>query len=665
MPEFKKFAKLINDQFVAMQTDELYVVDLGEIDIFATYLEAFPEGTNPIYRVRTEHDGSIDKHFIRRIGNVVAIQNGQIVTVWDSVFKAEHPYDVVSRRMSELIKSLPIKNVFRTRENSYGNEETIELLEGNQTKKWFHLHTGEIDRRYRTQDVEAELGKFTGVAQVFRRGLEELSLSAMNDVRDLIDQNALYRGEEHLTALKRFISLKTMFDQPELTAQERDLFVWSNIGDRNARFRNTVIGTLVQDLSEGVDLERAVKGFETKVAPTNYKRPTALITPRMVEDAMTTIRDLDLEPALERRFAQLSDVSVNNVLFVDNSVQNGMKGGVQDLLMSEAKRTPARDMKATEIGIDDFMSNILPGSSTIDVSLKNGHAGNFMSLTAPARDTVQPLFKWSNNFAWSYDGNITDSIREKVKRAGGNVDATLRVSLAWFNSDDLDIHVLEPSGNVINFSNKDGKLDVDMNAGGPSSREPVENVQWTGRVPDGRYTVNVHNYSKRESVDVGFVLEVEFDGNIQTFSYDKAVKNQESVKSLELTVKNGMLQTVTICTSGVINGSSSIEKWGVHTEQFVPVNTIMFSPNHWDDNATGNKHWFFILKDCVNPDRTRGIYNEFLKPELEQHRKVFEILGDKTKCETTDDQLSGVGFSSTKREKLTVLADGRPYEIQF
>ena len=52
-----------------------------------------------------------------------------------------------------------------------------------------------------------------------------------------------------------------------------------------ARFRNTVIGTLVQDLSAGVDLEVAVKSYETKVAPQNYKRPTALITKAMVESA--------------------------------------------------------------------------------------------------------------------------------------------------------------------------------------------------------------------------------------------------------------------------------------------------------------------------------------------------------------------------------------------
>ena len=40
--------------------------------------------------------------------------------------------------------------------------------------------------------------------------------------------------------------------------RERGVFAWANAGNPAARFRNTVIGTLVQDLSEGQDVERAV-----------------------------------------------------------------------------------------------------------------------------------------------------------------------------------------------------------------------------------------------------------------------------------------------------------------------------------------------------------------------------------------------------------------------
>jgi len=109
--------------------------------------------------------------------------------------------------------------------------------------------------------------------------------------------------------------------------------------------------------------------------------------------------------------------------------------------------------------------------------------------------------------------------------------------------------------------------------------------------------------------------------------------------------------------------------WGIHTEKPAKLSTVILSPNYWDNNAVGNKHWFFILEGCKNPDKTRGIYNEFLNGKLEEHRKVFEVLGDKTMCPVSEHQLSGLGFSSTLRSSLTVGVKAdmseQMYTIQF
>jgi len=261
------------------------------------------------------------------------------------------------------------------------------------------------------------------------------------------------------------------------------------------------------------------------------------------------------------------------------------------------------------------------------------------------------LFKWDNGFGWSYNGNIADSIKEKVKSAGGNVtNAKMRVSLEWYNFDDLDIHIYEPGGNHIYFSNKSGKLDVDMNAGGGTTRTPVENVSWTS-MADGAYRVAVNQYNQRETSDVGCTIEIENAGNLTHLSYSKAVKGM--VEFARITVAKGLITKITLA-DGIIASGIAQEKWGVTTETYVPVQTLMYSPNYWDSQQVGNKHWFFILEGCKNPDPTRGIYNEFLTQELEKHRKVFEVLGDKTKCPYTDNQLSGVGFSSTRGDSVVV-----------
>lgn len=646
MADFHPFADAIKTRFDEMSKGELFVVNIDKDVVWNAYLEAFPEGENPIYRERTEHDCSCCKNFVRNIGNVVAVVDGKLQSVW-SVPGLEYPYSVVAEKLAELIESATISDLFRTNESSFGAKQSKELLADGTIKKWNHFYAT-VAIRHQSKQVDKDLGNYRTTAQVFKRGLVELTPDAFQTVRDLIESKSLYRGEEFLASVVEFQKQQTKFNK--LNTQQKETFAWVNANSPASRFRNTAIGTLVQDLSVGEELETAVRSFEAKVAPTNYKRPTALITPRMIQDAMKTIKELDLENALQRRFARISDVSVNNVLWVDNSVRSKMRDGIEDVLMAAATSPKKTSVKATEIGIDDFMSKVVPTAISMEVLVKNSMQSNFVSLTAPVYEDSGNLFKWNNDFAWSYDGNITDSIKEKVKRAGGNTNAPFRVSLAWFNYDDLDIHVTEPNGNVINFHNKSGKLDVDMNAGGGRSREPVENVSFT-RPADGTYLVRVNQFSQRETTDVGFVIEIENNGTIHQYSHTKVARDMITVG--KITLVGGQITKIDF-SKEMVGGSIPQEKWGIETEKFVKVSTLMKSPNYWDDNAVGNKHWFFILEGCKNDMPARGIYNEFLNSKFETHRKVFEVLGDKTKCQPTDDQLSGVGFSSTKGESITV-----------
>lgn len=621
-------------------------------DLFEQYLAAFPAGTNPIFRERTEHDCNCCKQFIRNLGALVRVRDGAIETLWD-LKDLPAPYDVVAARLAEIIRGATQFAPYFTKEQRYGTRRNFDNHDP--TIEWHHFY-GDVPATARHDDPTARISDLQAAKQVLTRGLQEIQLDHLDEVVGLIEDNALYRGQEFLKSVKDFRLLLQQYQQ----ASHPDLFVLEHLQAPAARFRNTVIGTLLTDLAEGLDLEAAVKKFEAKVAPLNYKRPTALITPRMIEDAVAQLRDLGLETAIERRLARPEDLNVSDVLFVDASVSERLQGSIEALLATAVK--PIKHGRATEIGIEEFIAK---RHRSIELILDHKHLSNFVSITAPVDPGVRQLFKWNNNFAWSYDGDVTDSIKERVKQAGGNVNALLRCSLAWYNYDDLDIHCIPPGGREIYYGNKCGVLDVDMNAGGRGSRTPVENLAWNS-LKDGTYEVFVRNFAKRETSDTGFTLQVEFDGHVREFSYGKAVPNGAKIKAFNLTVVNGALVDIKVLDSCLVGGSLSAEKWGVKTGQSTKVTTAFLSPNHWHDaGGIGNKHWFFTLEGCINPDPVRGIYNEFLAAPLERHRKVFEVLGAKAKCQPAPNQLSGVGFSATRRDTVTAVADGRPYKIVF
>src|SRR5262249_28027769 len=151
---------------------------------------------------------------------------------------------------------------------------------------------------------------------------------SLDTVTDIIKQGSLYRGNEYLHMVEMFSAVKQKFNKLK-TDGERDLYAWATfdkVAGSVSKIRNTAIGTRLVDLSEGVALEAAVRRFETQImAPSNYKRPTALVSQRMVDEAKKAVEELGLTSALDRRHARLDDVSVNDVIFADRTSRKLMR----------------------------------------------------------------------------------------------------------------------------------------------------------------------------------------------------------------------------------------------------------------------------------------------------------------------------------------------------
>lgn len=679
--EFTEMRDLLCRHFSEMSKGvaHLFEIDVDKDELWDLYLDSFPAGKNEIYRERRWHDCSCCRQFIKTIGNAVVIKDNTVYTIWD--FRTnDDTYQPVLNALSAYVKSKVVSDVYISKFKKIGTNHNFETLKNGKVQRWDHFYLELpdkfVDRSSRSiGDIQ---GGFRDTKNVFKRSLDEISEDSLLTVLELISQNSLYKGEEWQNVLTQFLKYKKEYDK--ISDEMKNNYAWEKsviAGAVIGRIRNHSIGTLLINISEGMDLDLAVKKYEQIVAPSNYKRPKAIFTKKMLEDAKNTIEELGYMESLGRRFATLDDITVNNILFSNKSAAKRM-AGVDDIfgeMEKEVSVNPKKFSKVEEVSVDKFVADILPTAKELEVFFENKHSTNMVSLIAPENKDSKTMFKWNNNFGWAYSGNMTDSMKERVKSAGGKVDGDLRFSIQW-NEDgkdncDLDAHCKEANGFEIyygsakkpRFSTTNGQLDVDIID--PAGAIAVENITWADRTTmnDGKYLFYVHQYSG--SVKNGFRAEIEFDGQIYSFEYNKSMRHGENVQVAEVALKNGVFTIKELLTSNV----SSKDIWGIKTNQFVPVSVMMYSPNYWDEqDGIGHRHYFFMLKDCVNSETPNGFYNEFLKQDLVQHKRVFETLGSKMRVQDVDDQLSGIGFSSTKRNDLIVKVIGnteRVLKIKF
>lgn len=674
-------------------TNKLFRSSLTGDELWELYIKGF--GIDPIFRdpKSSVHNCNLCNNFIRRYGNIVAItEDNKIITLWDSIIDEE--YKNSAKLISKKLQKSKVSNVFFETYNTLNNlnyekcsknAETFRLgisknvksytkeeaekfgvVKPNEIREFYHLHL-DIPTEYvdmTGKSVEAIMGEYRDAKNVFQRAMEEISEDTLKLVRDLINQGSLLDGQTHLYKIEQILPLKIQYDG--LPKSKKDNWCWVNSYKLPfAKFKNELIGVLCTELAEGKELNEACKAWNKRVDPANYMKATAPITKKQIAEAQKFVEENGYEESFNRRFATIDDIKVSEILHANAGDGKIKKVSLFDNVKSTSTRHKRSEFdRVEEVSIEKFMSDILPTCSSVEAFLTNQQEGNLVSLTTANIPDSKRIFKWDNNYSWTFNGNLAgkSQIKEEVKNKGGKVDGILRFSMMWADNNgdnsDLDLHCIEPNYNEIYYANKissvtRGNLDVDITQ--PNGKLAVENITYPSlsKMKDGVYKLFIRQFASRSSK--GFKAEIEFDGQLYCYEYNKPVS--DDIQIAEVTLKNGQFSIKHKLPATEGEGVNK-ELYGLESNQFHKVNLVCLSPNHWGENNVGNKHYFFMLEGAKCPTSIRSFHAENLIPELANLRKVLEPLGNSTMINPATNQLSGLGFNSTIKDEIILKLQG-------
>ena len=701
---FKKFSDLVAEQFSRLSNGQpLFKSSLDGNKLWELYISSFKPENNPPFRDpnSSTHNCNLDKNFIRRYGNVVAIGTDlKIKTIWDiDIDETSQFYDSVLAMNNALkqaviqdifmetfneLNSLPYEKCNKTQDvyrlgiqsnhKMYSKEEVnmFGVVEEGKVYEFNHFYA-DLPKSYvsfSSESIESIRAEFRDSKNVLKRGLDEIPLDTLELVKDLIIQGSLLNGDTHVVKITTMIPLKTDYDK--VGVDDRDNWSWLKSHKLPyAKFRNELIGVLCTELAEGMELNKACLNWNKRVDPANYMKAVAPITKAQISLAKKFVEENGYEESFDRRFAVIEDIALSEIIHAGTQSSSIKKVSIFDTV---EKKATTRHKRAEfdgleEVSIDKFMKDILPSATSVYAMVENRMKGNFVTITTSNNTDSKGIFKWGNNYSWTYNGNLSGKsmIQEAVKSAGGSIEGVLRFSIMWADGDgdnsDLDAHCQDPS-NHIYFRNKRSRLGgfLDVDIINPNGKLAVENIVYknTQSMVDGTYRFYVNQYSARNSK--GFTAQIEMNGEVFDYSYSQAVSGNVIVATV--TLKNGVFSI----QHSLQSTSVSTDIWGVTTQEFAKVNLVSLSPNHWGENTVGDKHYFFMLEGCHSDAPMRSFHNDNLNSDLVPHRKVMDTLASTLNLDPTEQQLAGLGFNSTVRDELIVKVEGsfkRMLKIKF
>lgn len=400
--EFDEF-DLWNDQInafynkVSKQTEnQLFTVELGPNTLFDAYIGALPVSE------MQPHYCACCRHFLREYGGLVVINGGVTTSVFFDPETAPDLYKSAVKAMKQCVEKSRVVSPYVTDVKTWGVKE-----EGG----YNHFCVIPVKAHVSSDPLLTSFQRMAEFKQNYEtlcRGLNEFSVRTLDQVVNILESDDVFRAEKFVGPARWLRELKIKRNSLHLK-KHKDNCVWAAVATAPQGWcqpRSNLIGTLLEDIESGKDVQSAIKAFVVKADPTRYRRPTAAVKEQNVARGADIIEKLGCEKSLHRRYAKLSEIPVKARAWTPKPsvvTDTGPDHVFSHLIKPKVEK--AVSFNQTQIvTAEKFVRTVLPKALEIDFLVPKEKMSYFALLTA-VYPSAPPILQWDldnnrNRFSW-------------------------------------------------------------------------------------------------------------------------------------------------------------------------------------------------------------------------------------------------------------------------
>lgn len=414
----------------------LYKTDVT--DLFQVFLDNLPADAAQHYTCNA------CRRFVNKYGSLVSItENGDIIPVMWPTTGVGIFADAVEAVREYLITKAKVICVFYSDKTILGTP---------QTGDWSHMSV-QINRRLFTNYHVGVYGKNCGQMMsasvhdyiTLRNAIKDYDISVVTEAMKLINSGALYRSDKVRDACNAFNGLLEDIkgETPKIKSNKIWYYIANATDARYLHIKSSVLGTLFDDIKNGVEMDTIISKFNDKMDPMHYQRPQAAPSTGNINRAEQLFAELGFtNKSLERRFASVDDLETiwkpcvceEDDTEKQSSVFGRLKNQAKDAL--KISKTDGIVVDRGSMTWNKFCTEILPYAKKLRI--RNGRSiptpiiATFLTAVYPDDKCI---FRYGNHVSYYMYNNapiISFGIKDDAEIVAISYDPEL-----WGKKDDM------------------------------------------------------------------------------------------------------------------------------------------------------------------------------------------------------------------------------------